>query len=103
MSRTSIELLPTISITAPPPIILKAQSPKSPAPSHINLVAPEDGRNVSESLVRDEQEVSWAKSLLVIGTVSSMTLMGSLLTGILTVGLPTIARDVNLEESLLLW
>lgn len=101
MSRTSIELLPVV--TAPAPITLKAESLKSFSSSHGNAIVAEDARNVSESLVRDEGEVSWAKSLLVIGTVSSMTLMGSLLTGVLTVGLPTIARDVNLQESLLLW
>ena len=46
---------------------------------------------------------SWTKSTLLILAVSSMIFIGSLLSGILTVGLPRIARDIALQENLLLW
>ena len=46
---------------------------------------------------------SRAKSALLILAISSMMFIGSLLTGILTVGLPRIARDIELQENLLLW
>jgi hypothetical protein len=49
------------------------------------------------------QSPSKAKSALLILAVSSMIFTGSLLTGILTVGLPRIARDIELQENLLLW
>jgi hypothetical protein len=49
------------------------------------------------------QSPSRAKSALLILAVSSMIFIGSLLTGILTVGLPRIARDIELQENLLLW
>ena len=46
---------------------------------------------------------STSKSTLLILAVSSMIFIGSLLSGILTVGLPRIARDIALQENLLLW
>jgi hypothetical protein len=49
------------------------------------------------------QGLSRTKSALLILVVSSMIFIGSLLTGILTVGLPRIARDIELQENLLLW
>lgn len=47
--------------------------------------------------------LSRTKSVVVVVTVSSMIFVGSLLTGVLTVGLPRIARDIHLQENLLLW
>jgi hypothetical protein len=49
------------------------------------------------------QGPSRTTSALLILVVSSMIFIGSLLTGILTVGLPRIARDIELQENLLLW
>ncbi len=101
MSRTSIELLPVI--TTLPPVVVRAESPKSVSDAPETFAPPESNHNVVESLVRDVPDLSLAKSILIIGTVCSMMLMNSLLTGVLTVGLPTIAHDVALKESLLLW
>lgn len=51
----------------------------------------------------DQTSLSKAKSAFIIFSVSSMVFMGSLLRGILTVGLPHIARDIGLQNNLLLW
>ncbi|KAK2747286.1 hypothetical protein FQN57_002184 [Myotisia sp. PD_48] len=47
--------------------------------------------------------ISRTKASMIIATASSMILMNSILTGILTVGLPVIAADIHLHESLLMW
>ena len=49
------------------------------------------------------QQLSRTKSALLILVVASMIFIGNLLAGILTVGLPRIARDIQLQENLLLW
>src|SRR5947209_2542529 len=49
------------------------------------------------------QSPSRAKSALLILAISSIIFIGSLLPDILPVGLPRIARDVELQENLLLW
>ncbi|KAL3426009.1 MFS transporter [Phlyctema vagabunda] len=48
-------------------------------------------------------EISKWKTMIIIGTVASVTLINSMLAGILTVALPTMARDLNLSEGLILW
>ena len=103
MSQTELELRPVTSlpvgtaVAGTPVANLRTESIKSdqaPILDHRNLTAME--RQKSPSL-------SHVKSALIIMIVSSMTFMTSLLGGMLTVGLPTIARDVNLPENLLLW
>ncbi|KAK2802524.1 hypothetical protein FQN50_007330 [Emmonsiellopsis sp. PD_5] len=47
--------------------------------------------------------ISRAKGSVIIATASSMVFLNSVLSGKLTVGLPTIARDINLSEGLMLW
>jgi Golgi nucleoside diphosphatase len=44
----------------------------------------------------------WQTSVI-IGTVATATLLNSLLTGLLVVGLPTMAKDLSLDSNLLLW
>ncbi|WEW60141.1 hypothetical protein PRK78_005626 [Emydomyces testavorans] len=48
-------------------------------------------------------QISTLKASVIIATAASMTLMSSLLTGILTVGLPVMAKNIGLKENLLLW
>jgi hypothetical protein len=43
------------------------------------------------------------KTFTIISTVTGITLLNSMQNGIVTVGLPTIARDLGLSESLILW
>lgn len=47
--------------------------------------------------------ISTSRATLLISTVALVTLVNTMLTGLLVVSLPTIARDINLKESLLLW
>ena len=58
---------------------------------------------ISESLTHHDFEISRLRTVVIIGTVASMTLLNSLLTGILTVALPRIAKDLHLADSLILW
>jgi hypothetical protein len=48
-------------------------------------------------------QVSRARTVLIIGTLTGITFVGSMSTGLLTVSLPRIARDLNLAPNLLLW
>lgn len=43
------------------------------------------------------------KTFTIISTVTGITILNSMQNGILTVGLPTIGRDLNLSENLILW
>jgi len=48
-------------------------------------------------------DISKWRTTAIIGTVACATLLNSLIAGLLVVGLPTMARDLNLEANLLLW
>ncbi|EEP81321.1 predicted protein [Uncinocarpus reesii 1704] len=109
MSRTSTELQhPALTHPA------SSTSPSTklgiqlvPLPEHVT----NDSDNVSRENLTGEplsnaagpSPVSALKAGVIIATAASMTLMNSLLTGILTVGLPVIAKDIGLAENLLLW
>jgi hypothetical protein len=43
------------------------------------------------------------KTLTIISTVTGITILNSMQNGIVTVGLPTIGRDLQLSENLILW
>lgn len=49
------------------------------------------------------QEVGKAETLIVIASVVFTTGISSLLSGTVTVALPTIARDLGLSDNLLIW
>lgn len=108
MSQTAIELIAPAAVH---------DTPKS---SH--LVIPALGTHSTENVTshgvhRDPDDssdeevvstftvpvVSKGKAAVIIASASSMVLMNSVLTGILTVGLPVIAADIGLADSLLLW
>jgi hypothetical protein len=50
-----------------------------------------------------EDDMSRTRATIIIATVASMTSMNSMLSGMLTVALPRIAKDLALKENLLLW
>ncbi|KAI0130241.1 major facilitator superfamily domain-containing protein [Xylariales sp. AK1849] len=56
-----------------------------------------------ERMVDPAAEPPGWKGAVIIGSVSLMTLMSTVLGGILAVALPKVAADINLEEGLLLW
>ncbi|PGH19295.1 hypothetical protein AJ80_04048 [Polytolypa hystricis UAMH7299] len=108
MARTSIELVPpgptdyepSLSKSSFTNLELQLRAiPEAPDTSTTNLA--DDG-----AILQGHEfitEVSRLKGSIIIATASGMMAMNSMLSGVLTVGLPTIAREVNLEESLLLW
>ncbi|KAL8833234.1 MAG: hypothetical protein Q9170_004398 [Blastenia crenularia] len=48
-------------------------------------------------------ELSRTRATVIIATLTGTTLISSFSTGLLTVGLPRMAKDVNLDPNLLLW
>lgn len=103
MAQTGIIELSAIPPVAPAAVI-KPESTKSSLQLDGLETPVEDGTRVlSESLSHHENDVSRTRMAVVIATVAGMTLVNSLLTGVLTVGLPSIAQDVGLKENLLLW
>lgn len=48
-------------------------------------------------------DLSRASAVILITTLSGITFVGSMSGGLLTVGLPTIAKDLDLANNLLLW
>ena len=48
-------------------------------------------------------EIGKGKTLVVIASVTFITGISSLLSGVVTVALPTIARDLGLSDNLILW
>ena len=49
------------------------------------------------------KELSVARTAVVIATLTGTTVVSSFSNGLLTVGLPRMAKDVNLPANLLLW
>lgn len=101
MSRTSIELV------SPSPAASSSLHVSPGFELHENFrgsgIRLSDEHTLTRISNNGPQSPSRAKSALLILAVSSMIFIGSLLTGILTVGLPRIARDIKLQENLLLW
>ena len=102
MSRTSIELQPVSS--AVPKAVVRPR-PGEPATSVENVVPPLDAtlQAPPESFIRSQGDMSKGRATVLIAIVASMTAMNSMLSGMLTVALPTIAKDLALKENLLLW
>lgn len=55
--------------------------------------------------VTDDQRtnLSRIRAVILITTLTGITFVGSMSTGLLTIGLPSIAADLGLPENLLLW
>ncbi|KLJ09756.1 hypothetical protein EMPG_14817 [Blastomyces silverae] len=113
MSRTSVQLsLPSTfhhTIISPPPT---ANSGRLEAPaladsengSQMEFVQmPQTAENVPNNEGTRSGPRSKGMAAVIIIAASSMVFMNSVLNGMLTVGLPSIARDTNLPDSLMLW
>lgn len=59
--------------------------------------------NSSESPVPEQQELSRRRSAAIIITVAGVNFLNVCGSGILTVALPQMGRDLNLPRELLLW
>lgn len=58
---------------------------------------------LQQPLSSDSAEVSTSRTIIVISSVTVITAISSLLAGLVTVGLPTITKDLDLAPNLLLW
>jgi hypothetical protein len=61
--------------------------------------------NHRDSLVHTDNipEISRWRYIVIIGTISMITLINSMFSGLLVVDLPTMAKDLGLADHLLLW
>lgn len=64
------------------------------------LGSAETDRNSSED---EEVNLSRTRASILITTLTGLTFVGSMSSGLLTIGLPWIAADLKLPDSLLLW
>ena len=82
---------------------MQAGTTISPASADIEL---SHVRMEEQSLTADAimyPPLSRWKSFTIITTVTGITILNSMQNGIVTVGLPTIGRDLQLSDSLILW
>lgn len=107
MSVTSIELASPARVhatTKSSQLVLEAiGSSAENVTSHGVHRDPDDSSDEEVASTFSVPPVSRTKAAVIIASASSMVLMNSVLTGILTVGLPVIAADIGLGDSLLLW
>lgn len=76
--------------------------PELSASSSITSGPDRGGSCLSEEAQHDDS-MSKGKTVVVISSVTCITGISSLLAGVVTVCIPAMARDVNLESNLLLW
>lgn len=72
--------------------------------AQLRLALPSVEESAAESLTNAEiPPLSKWRATVIVGTVACITLVNSMLAGILVVSLPTMARDIGLPDALLLW
>jgi hypothetical protein len=108
MSRTSTSTEETdlVSLVAfPKPTALGPISPGAPIfSSTLSIISSRVDRQRSRSLlVIQESRNEKGRTFIVISSTTVITGISSLLAGVVIVSLPTIAKDLGLGESLLLW
>jgi MFS family permease len=69
-----------------------------------STIQPQEGHGSTEPLTPPHaRSLSKWRTSVIIGNVACITLLNSMLAGILVVSLPTMARELGLSEELLLW
>lgn len=105
MSRTSIELV--AQVTHPASVALPPATPNNASTYSIATRQSDsnddDRRTLTEVVSAGQKDVSKGTTAVVITSVTCITGISSLLAGLVTVGLPTIAKDLDLAPSLELW
>jgi hypothetical protein len=104
MSRTStsIELQPyaaSTPVTQPPSVYAKGND----APPVTEDLRPIVDTTQNAALAEPIQEPTKATTAIVLVTVVCVTMISTLLAGLVTVGLPTMAAELDIPPSLLLW
>jgi hypothetical protein len=93
-----IELEPSISIGIPPLVNqVLTQAPSAPPDELRRYVA------VCRAADLESNFLPHGRSIIVIMALTGANFLGSMSTGLLTVGLPRMAVDVKLPANLLLW
>ena len=83
---------------------IRSQPEAETVPTAIPPVLPSDTLNVERTNSADPPpELSRSRAMLIIATVAGVSFLNTLGSGILTVGLPRIASDLNIASNLLLW
>ncbi|TDZ24512.1 putative MFS-type transporter [Colletotrichum orbiculare MAFF 240422] len=90
MSTTTVEL-----VNAPAKPLPELSKTSSATSTPAGAVFPAENSH--------NEDISKGKTVVVISSVTCITAISSLLAGVVTVCIPAMARDVNLEGSLLLW
>lgn len=79
-------------------------SPDTPSPEPTPGSLLSQGRMLAGSAFEVQAVVlSRTRAVILIATLSGITFVGSMSGGLLTIGLPWIAADLNLPDNLLLW
>jgi hypothetical protein len=100
MSRTSIELPQIVAPQVPQAVFAKAPSTRRPSTVASNARSDEV---TLRGLERIPTTTSKATTAIVIASVTLITGISALLSGLTTVTLPTMANDLGIPDNLLLW
>jgi len=100
MSRTSIELPRIVAPQVPQAVF--AKTPSTRRPSTVASDARSDEVTL-RGLERTSTTTSKATTAIVIASVTLITGISTLLSGLTTVTLPTMANDLDIPDNLLLW
>ncbi|KAL5323157.1 hypothetical protein ACEPPN_007685 [Leptodophora sp. 'Broadleaf-Isolate-01'] len=72
--------------------------------ANLRNAPPQMANEPSESLTNaNTDSISKWRATIIVGSISGISLIGSMLGGIIIVALPTMARDLGISDSLLLW
>lgn len=77
--------------------------------AHTANMAKPEAPHITTSTSNEEASVPVAKvekkatTAIIISTIAGVTMISSLLGGLVTISLPTMARDLDIPEALLLW
>lgn len=82
---------------------LQLSSLNSQQDSRTHSLLPRDGAPDNGADATRNVQLSRARAVILIATLTGITFVGSMSGGLLTVGLPWIALDLKLADNLLLW
>ncbi|KAF2876687.1 major facilitator superfamily domain-containing protein [Massariosphaeria phaeospora] len=99
MSRTSIELLQYPAAVSQPPSIATKRDETPPLIDDTRPIVPPDNAILAEQI----ENPTKSTTAIVLVTVVCVTAISTLLAGIVTVALPTMANELELAPSVLLW
>ena len=95
-----------VSMLAGPSIPPAALRPTSSADIELSRIHSENHGGIEEQRLTEAityPSLSRWKTFTIISTVTGITVLNSMQNGIVTVGLPTIGRDLDIPQSLILW